>query len=88
MRLFWNMRAALFGPVANTVHFTTAVHPVHVRYRIKPILLYPYHSYIRYRSIPKPSVVVSVSVSVKVLIILIVLLHYCSDKTLDRSRKI
>ena len=32
------------------------VHPVHVRYRIKQILLYPYHSYIRYRSIPKPSV--------------------------------
>ena len=34
------------------------VHPVHVRYRIKPILLYPYHSYmyIRYRSIPEPSV--------------------------------
>ena len=57
MRLFWNMRAALFGPLANTVHFTTAVHPVHVRYRIKPILLYPDYSYISYRSIRKPSVV-------------------------------
>ena len=32
------------------------VHPVHVRYRTKQILLYPYHSYIRYRSIPKPAV--------------------------------
>ena len=53
-----NMRDALFGPVANTVHFITAVHPVHVRYRIKPILLYSYHSYIKYRSIPKPSVAI------------------------------
>ena len=33
------------------------VHPVHVRYRIKPILLYPDYSYISYRSIPKPAVV-------------------------------
>ena len=32
------------------------VHPVHVRYRIKPILLYPDYSYISYRSIPKPAV--------------------------------
>ena len=32
------------------------VHPVHVRYRIKPILLYPDYSYISYRSIRKPSV--------------------------------
>ena len=34
------------------------VHPVHVRYRIKPILLYPDYSYISYRSIPKPAVFV------------------------------
>jgi len=41
------------------------VHPVHVRYRIKPILLYPDYSYISYRSIPKPAVATSSTTAVR-----------------------